>query len=123
MNAVTIAKAYLDALTGGDYKALLQLFASDAVVLSPLYGEQPATAFYQKLLEDTRNSELTFLDVFTNESGRRVSLNFRYRWTMANGLVSEFDCVDIFDIDENGKITRLKIIYDTARTRPAFHQL
>lgn len=118
-----VARRYLQALGDADYDALMQLFAADAKVVSPLYGEQPATKFYRELLLDTQDSRLTFLDVFTNAQQRKASLNFQYRWTMADGAIVEFDCVDIFEFDTDGKITKLKIIYDTAQTRPSFDQL
>jgi len=109
-------------LQKADYEQLMQLFASDAVVLSPLYGKRPAAAFYKDLFADTQQSELTYLTTFTDPTERKIAVNFLYRWTLADGAVTTFDCVDIFELDENGKIKLLKIIYDTAKTRPMFQQ-
>lgn len=123
MNHTQALKTYLDALGKADYQKLMALFSEDALVLSPLYGERPAAAFYKDLFQDTRASELTFLDVFTNPHGDKACINFLYRWTMADGSVTVFDCVDVVEFDPNGKIKQLKIIYDTAQTREKFDSL
>lgn len=123
MNHTQALQTYLEALGKADYQKLMALFSQNALVLSPLYGEQPAAAFYKDLFQDTRASELTFLDVFTNTAGNKACINFIYRWTMADGSITVFDCVDVVEFDENGKIKRLKIIYDTAQTREKFNGL
>jgi ketosteroid isomerase-like protein len=123
MTPEAVTKAYLGALGNADYEALMSLFATDAIVVSPLYGEQAAAVFYRNLLQDSHRSELTFLDVFTNADTDKASLHFRYRWTMTDGTVVTFDCVDVFEFDDDHRITRLVIIYDTAQARPAFDQL
>lgn len=116
-------KTYLEALSKADYQELIALFTNDAVVLSPLYGERPAANFYQELFQDTQSSELTFLDIFINAAGDKACINFLYRWTMSDGSVTIFDCVDVVEFDQNGKIKQLKIIYDTAQTLEKFNNL
>jgi len=123
MTREAVAKAYLTALGNADYEGLMSLFTTDAMVVSPLYGEQSADVFYRNLLQDSQRSELTFLDVFTNTETNKASLHFRYCWTMTDGAVVTFDCVDLFEFDADHRIKRLIIIYDTAGTRPAFDQL
>lgn len=114
---------YLEALKAADLEALLNLFAAEALVHSPLYGSRKASLFYRNLLADTRTSELKPLDVFINTESRTAALHFLYEWTMRDGSKITFDCVDIFSFDESGKISDLKIIYDTAATRPLFEAL
>ncbi len=123
MNREQILTAYLRALEQANYTELITLLADDAKVLSPLYGEQNAATFYQTLFQDTQSSELTLLDIFFNVSNDKACINFLYRWTMADGAVVEFDCVDIVEFDSKAKIKRLKIIYDTARARALFQKL
>lgn len=119
----TLIKQYLDGLERADTKALLALFSEDAMVYSPLYGALEARVFYPKLMADTTASEISLLDVFTNEENRTAVVNFLYTWTMANGATTVFDCVDVFAFDEQGKIRSVKIIYDTAPTRILFDAL
>ena len=115
-------QAYLDYLAKADYKQLMSLFSPNAEVISPLYGVQKASDFYQQLFEDTNESILVFQDSFVNEEKKTASLNFLYTWKMANGEETYFDCIDVFQFDENHKIKQLKIIYDTAATRPLFNK-
>lgn len=118
-----LVTSYLNALQESDYKSLIDLFSNNAVVFSPLYGECEAASFYQELLADTQQSAISLLDVFTNPNGTRIAANFLYRWTLADGSVTTFDCVDIFELDETGKIKQLKIIYDTSKTKALFQDL
>lgn len=118
-----ITTLYLDALKEANYDNLIHLFSDDAIVLSPLYGKRKAHEFYRTLLSDTKQSELIPLTLFLNAKGNAAALHFIYRWTLADGSITTFDCVDIFDFDENYKICQLKIIYDTAPTRPLFDGL
>lgn len=112
---------YLKALEAGDYQGITDLFGEDAVVESPLYGNLPARDFFRKLLEDTDHSILTPLRFFTTgDSEKSGAVYFLYEWVMDDGRHASFNVVDVFDFDDNGKIKKLKIIYDTAETRPLF---
>lgn len=118
-----IMQAYLKALESADLTAILSLFSKDAKVHSPLYGERPAKAFFPELLQDSRTSRIEPLAFFGSSQANRGAVNFHYHWTLADGQAVTFDCVDLFDFDQRGKIKRLRIIYDTAQTRPALAQL
>ena len=124
MTANEICKQYLKALNEGSLENVLALFDADAIVISPLYGEMSAKKFYNDLFADTNRSVTELLNVFTPDSGNSsAALHFHYTWTLKNGAIVEFECVDIIEIDpETNKITKLKIIYDTAPLRADFIQ-
>lgn len=113
-----IITQYLAALAAGDYEALMSLFGAEAVVHSPLYGAQPAASFYRDLLRDTEASTLEHLGTYLHASEAKACAHFRYDWAMRNGQRSQFECVDVFRFDAEGKIAALAIIYDTAGVRP-----
>ncbi|MCR9054254.1 nuclear transport factor 2 family protein [Phaeodactylibacter xiamenensis] len=115
-------RTYLDALSRGDLAQLLDLFAPQAIVHSPLYGQQAARNFYPALLKDSSASNIELLHIFNTHSTEHAAVNFLYHWTLANGEQVTFDCVDIFRFDAAGKITELKIIYDASQTRPALER-
>lgn len=115
-----IINAYLKALEAGDYPAIVALFAEDALVNSPLYGEKNARDFFRELLEDTDHAVLTPLRIFTNPDSSSGAAYFLYEWILDNGRHASFHVVDIFDFNEAGKIQILNIVYDTALTRPAY---
>ena len=116
-------KAYLAGLEKGNPEAVLTLFAENAVVHSPLYGRTSAEKFYSDLFSDSNESVIQLRDIFTNHKNHSASIFFTYQCTLANGQKKAFDCVDVFQFDEQGKIRELHIIYDTASTRAAFEAL
>ena len=116
-------KKYLSALEKSDYENLINLFASNAIVHSPLYGEVEAKKFYKDLFKDTNKSVITLKDIFMSEDNSKRAVNFLYDWTLSDGSPVSFDCVDIFKFNSDRKIQELTIIYDTSQTRPKFDKL
>lgn len=119
----TVMHRYLIELSAGNYPQLIALFSPDAIVQSPLYGQLSAADFYQSLLDDTTQSDLTFLQMFLNLEEASGALHFEYTWTMENGRQVTFACVDIFQFNSGFQIKRLDIIYDTHQTRQAWNTL
>ncbi len=121
--ATEICKRYLDAINEGSLEKVLSLFDPNAVVVSPLYGEMPATTFFKVLFADTNRSETKLLNIFESISGNTsLALYFHYIWTLKSGKIVEFDCVDVFEITpDKNKFAKLKIIYDTVPIRADFN--
>ena len=125
MSVQSLCVQYLDALNQGDLSQVLALFTQDATVDSPLYGSKTATQFYTELFADTSRSETKLLHVYeaTND-GDSVALHFEYKWTLSSGVLVEFECVDVFYLNQDQtQFSKLKIIYDTALLRSEFNQL
>ena len=116
-----LAEDYLTALESGDPSRVLELFADDAVVHSPLYGDLPAQHFYPRLFADTRELKLKLRTVF--HADRSIAFWFDFDWTLSNGTPAPFRVVDIAELDDEGRIRELHIIYDTAVLRDAFDAL
>ncbi|VVB58645.1 L-lysine 2,3-aminomutase [Candidatus Anstonella stagnisolia] len=116
-------RQYLNALESGSYRTMIQLFSSDAIVHSPLYGDVNANEYYSGLFNDTTSSKISFLNIFTSQNPSRAAGHFRYDWTLKNGGKISFQCVDVFQFDETGKIKDLTIIYDTAPIRSSFQEM
>ena len=115
---------YFRGLEMGNNDLILQGFAENAMIHSPLYGDVPAKQFYDKLLNDTTQSDITLLNTFkSNDNNYTAAVHFKYHWVLRDGTPTHFECVDIFKFDESGKIADMTIIYDTAALRTAFHQL
>jgi len=119
-----LVREYLSGLEAGDAERILSLFTGDGIVCSPLYGERPAARFFPGLFEDTRNSRITLKGVFEGTSrSPRVAAWFIYDWTLRDGSPVRFECMDVFELDErSGRIRRLTILYDSARTRGALDE-
>ena len=116
-------KEYLKALEIGNYEAMMKLFTDDAVVHSPLYGEIKAVDFYRDLFNDTSKSTITLLNIFKSGNPNIGAGHFRYDWVLKDGTPTSFECVDVFQFAEDGKIKELTIIYDTSKIRPSFEEM
>ena len=116
----TLARCYLAALEAAALDDVLALFAPGAQVDSPLYGALPAADFYPQLFRDTVRSRTRLLSVLGGrdvESGApTAAIHFHYEWDRGTDTVG-FDVVDVLQLDENGLILRLSILYDAGRTR------
>lgn len=115
--------AYLRAVEAADLDAMLALFADGAIVHSPLYGTLPATEFYPQLFSDTGSAKLTLLGTMrgTSVEGRPLlSFLFHFDWVLPSGTSAPFDVVDVAELDADGLISSIRIIYDTVDVRPAF---
>jgi hypothetical protein len=116
--------SYFKGLETGNLSMILHVFAGNAMIHSPLYGDVPAAEFYAKLFADTRRSDITLLNVFdSTENNYTTAVHFKYHWILSDGTPTHFECVDVFKFDETGKIADMTIIYDTAKLRPAFEAL
>ncbi|MEH0155310.1 hypothetical protein V6R21_14285 [Limibacter armeniacum] len=111
----SIVKSFLSALNEADYDGIMKLFAENASVSAPHYGEMTATRFAEALNGDTNLSNTTLLNVFENESGNTLAGHFEFEWELTNGENTKFECVGIFEIDGHKKVTALSIIFDTAK--------
>ncbi|MBM7412923.1 steroid delta-isomerase [Clavibacter michiganensis] len=113
---------YLQALEDADPAAAISLFAPGGVVHSPLYGTLPATDFYPALFADTSASRLTLRRVMRadDEGTPTVAFWFDFAWVLANGDPAPFTVVDVAELDDEGRIAQLHIVYDTAPIRAAF---
>ena len=88
------------------------------------FADQLAAVFYTNLFADTRQSDITLLNIFESiENNYTAAVHFKYHWILSDGTPTHFECMDIFKFDEQGKIADMTIIYDTAKLRPAFEAL
>ncbi|KZC94319.1 MULTISPECIES: nuclear transport factor 2 family protein [Clavibacter] len=117
-----LVERYLAALEHADVPAALALFSPDGVVHSPLYGILPAARFYPALFADTGAARLHLRRVMRSddEGTPTVAFWFDFDWVLASGEPAPFSVVDVAELDAEGRIARLHIVYDTAPLRAAF---
>jgi hypothetical protein len=116
-------ETYLTALREADVERVLSLFATDAVVHSPLYGVMAPAEFYPVLFSDTSEANLQLRSVMHGrgtDGTKTMSFWFHFDWRLPSGAAAPFDVVDVVTLDEDGRFTSLHIIYDTVDVRPAF---
>ena len=124
MNKQSVVKAYFQELEKGSYQDVIKLFSPDAKVHSPLYGQIEAARFYKELFSDTQSSKIALKNIFINpENDHTAAAHFVYSWTLKDGTLVHFECVDVFEfVPQNEKIQFLTIIYDTHHTRAGFNK-
>ncbi|MEV4096768.1 nuclear transport factor 2 family protein [Streptosporangium saharense] len=123
MTPEELAHAYLDGLERGDLDAVLGLYRPGGIVHSPLYGPMPASEFYPALFADTGRARLLLLGTTqgrTVTGAPLVTIWFRFDWTLPSGQPANFECVDVLELADDGRIEALHIVYDTVTARPAF---
>ena len=113
-------RTYLDALERGDVAAICALFRPDAQIHSPFLGWMEPAPFFSKVNAASGQSTITPIDICVSATGaRRATGYFVYDWGLKDGTSVQFECVDVFEFDENGLIERMIIVYDTHPIRGA----
>lgn len=108
-------EAYFAAVNKRDFTAMANLFAPDVEIRpvgsAPLRGRDAVLAYYPALLDNfaEHHDEPTRVHV----AGDVVTVEIRFEGRTADGAPVEFDAVDIFDLDAEGRITQLSLWYDT----------
>ena len=112
-----VALKYTELLEKGNIKDILKLFSNKNLVESPIYGVLNASQFYNELQNDTLRSEITIKGIFEENNSNKLALYFNYKWTLKNNDLVTFDVVDIMEFNDSNQISKIKIIYDTVKSR------
>lgn len=118
--ADALVQTYLLALSNADAALATSLFAPDGIVNSPLYGDLPAREFYPTLFADTAESVLSLRSTLLSADGSTLAFWFDFGWVLADGTPAPFTVVDVAELNEEGLITRLHIVYDTHPIRASW---
>ncbi|MBL0917790.1 MAG: nuclear transport factor 2 family protein [Hydrogenophaga sp.] len=115
---IDTVRRYLKALHASDTAGLVASFEADGMVHSPFLGDMLARDFFPKLSQASSNSVITPIDLFASvepaNGGTRVAAYFRYDWTLKDGKVVTFTCVDVFGFRAGSdRIADMNIVYDT----------
>ena len=107
---------YLKALERGDVAAICALFTPDARIYSPFLGWMQPTPFFEKSL---RHPDKAASRRSTSASARpaRRATGYFVRLGLKDGSAVQFECVDVFEFDESGRVERMVIVYDTHPVR------
>ena len=104
--------------TPSDVEGIVDLFTEDAQVVSPFLGHMSPRPFFDKVRDASGQSRIEVLDILLSAQGAsRAMAYFVYHWQLRDGTEVRFDCVDVFDFNEQGRIQRMTIVYDTHPVR------
>jgi steroid delta-isomerase len=110
-------RAYFAALRAMDQKAWVATFAEDATTYDPVgapptKGHQKLGEFFQTITAAFKEVDLTEDQVFIAGSGAAVK--WTGRGTSKQGRKVQFEGIDVFEINEAGKIQTLHAYWNPA---------
>ncbi|KWA11472.1 nuclear transport factor 2 family protein [Burkholderia territorii] len=109
---------YLKALERGNVAEICALFAPDAQIYSPFLGWMAPQPFFEKVVAASGQSRITPIDICVSTTGApRATGYFVYDWGLKDGSEVRFECVDVFEFDDDARIERMIIVYDTHPVR------
>jgi steroid delta-isomerase len=110
-------KAYFAALRAMDERAWVNTFAEDAVTYDPVGA--PPTRGHQRLAEFFQTITAAFKEVGLTEdqifiAGNGAAVKWTGRGTSQAGRKVQFEGIDVFEINEAGKIQTLHAFWNPA---------
>ncbi|HEY2811224.1 MAG TPA: nuclear transport factor 2 family protein [Rhabdochlamydiaceae bacterium] len=124
MNVKKIIQDFYHHFEKKDLDGLIALFAPHARVESPTLGKMEAQPFYRELFSKTKHFKTTMKDIFINpDNPHRAATFLSASWETKNGDVLAFESVVIFEMNDQGKIQMIHIIYDAQRAREALRKV
>jgi steroid delta-isomerase len=112
--------AYVDAYQRNDRGRFLDAFADEGVVIDPVgtpahTGRDGRGAFWDTVHEMTERLSFDVKDIVV--CGREAAMVFQIEARAGDGGMM-IDAVDVFEVDDDGRIAQLKAYWDMARARP-----
>lgn len=112
-------EAYFSHMNADEFDDLALQFSTDAEVSVPgaptVRGRQAIRELYSRIFRPWVEHHDDPVRVVS--AGATVTVNVRFSGVLDNGHRSEFDAVDVFDLDEAGRIARLTNWYDSHAVR------
>ena len=112
-------QAYFDAINAERYDDVARLFAADGVLWAPgtkpRVGQEAIAGYFRAALGPypEHYDDPTRIVV----ADRVVTVEIHFSGKVENGAPLEFDAVDVFDFDAEGRIVKLTSWYDSHRVR------
>ena len=113
--------AYVAAYGANDRDAFLDVFADDGVIVDPVgapahSGREARGAFWDTVHQLTERLTFDVKDVVV--CGNEAAMVFGiHAGSGDSGIV--LDAVDVFEVDDDGKVTVMKAYWDMSRATPA----
>jgi ketosteroid isomerase-like protein len=123
MSAHDPVTRYFELVNADRFDELRELFADDIVLemagASRRDGVDAAVAYYARALAPLPDHDDDPVSIVRSADGRRAAVEISFTGRTADGRPVEFTAVDLFDLDDRGRIVRLRSFYDTAAVAAA----
>jgi ketosteroid isomerase-like protein len=112
-------RAYFDGINAERYDDVGALFAPGGELVAPgtepRRGPQEVASYFRAALRQYPEHYDDATRVIV--AGRTATVEIHYTGTLAKGQRIEFDAIDVFDFDDEGRIVRLSSWYDSHAVR------
>lgn len=108
-----VIKSYCDCLVKNDFDRIMQLFAAQACIKSPLFSQKNANEFYFDLFKSSTRIKVDIKNLFCDVKEPNVFAAYLDYEGISKNKQYQFNCIDIFEFDNSMKIKKLTIIWDT----------
>ena len=112
--------AYFAAMGALDPDRMAGVFAANGVLDYPgrpaMHGQAAVREFYQGVLGAVTTARVVALAVFPADRGAAVQ--WQLEFTGKNGRTVRFDGINVYDINEQGEVERLRVYYDASVLAP-----
>src|SRR5215510_11649847 len=122
----TAARTYFQRVTKGDVNGILELFADDAQVISPMTGEEgirgktALRAFYTNLVSSLVDYHAGPTDIVIE--GNKLVAPLHLEGKTKDGVPIVMNNLNLWTFDEDGRFKVLRIYMDTYPYRQALSQ-
>jgi len=124
MDARKVIRDFYQQFEKMNLEALLPLFAPHAMVESPTLGKKEYQLFYRELFSKTKRIKVVIKDIFVNpDKPQRAAAFVNFNWDTKHGDAMTFEGVVIFEMNPQGKIQLIHIIYDAQLARDALRKV
>lgn len=123
MDVTKIVKDFYAKFEKMDLEGVLPLFAPNAMISSPTMGKKTPPVFYKELFSRTTRIRVVIKDILLSpENPNRAAAWTNFGWELKQGDNMTFEGIVIFEINAQGKIESLIVIYDAQLAREALRK-
>jgi ketosteroid isomerase-like protein len=116
---MSTVQAYFDGINAERYDDVGALFGDDGVLrapgVSPRVGAEQIASYFRAALAPYPKHYDDPVRII--EAGSVVTVEIHFTGELENGAPMEFDAVDVFDLDADGKIVKMSSWYDSHAVR------
>lgn len=125
MYAFELSLQYRKAVRDRDFEAILSMFSSDAVIITPLKGSCDVKTYHEWLFATVKKTSVKIINVYQALNGEiSIAVQAEYEWVMQDDKVIHFVGMSVFEFTpDKKKIQKMSSFYDTSLVRPQIVEL
>jgi hypothetical protein len=120
MYAFELSLQYRKAVRDRDFDAILSMFSSDAVIVTPLKGSCDVRTYHEWLFATVKKTSVKVINAYQALNGEiSIAVQAQYEWQMQDDKIIHFVGMSVFEFTaDKKKIRKMSTFYDTSVVRP-----